>query len=380
MADRKLRILFTCGGTAGHINPAVALAGLFVERDDAEILFVGAVGGMECSLVPHEGYEIRTVEISSFYRGFDLESIAHNLKTAKNLLISPGQAKKILKDFHPDLVVGTGGYASYPVVKAAAKQGIPTAVHESNAQPGLTTKMLSKVVDKVMVGFEECRSLYPHPERVEVTGTPVRGAFFAQDKQEARRKLGIPDGKPVVVTTWGSLGAKVMNEYMVDFVALEVAAGCPFHHIYGVGKRYYQSVLDGIAAKGIDLASYPELDVREYIYDMPVVMDSADVIMSRAGASTIAEISAIAQPSILVPSPNVAENHQEKNARVLSDRDAAVLMLEKDCSGQALYGKVCELLCDRERLATMHEKLRAVGIADANERIYQVLKGLVKAR
>lgn len=373
-----MKVLFTCGGTAGHINPAVALAGMFTQRDQAEILFVGAVGGMECSLVPREGYDIRTVEISSFYRGFDPASVKHNLITARNLLISPGQARKILDEFQPDLVVGTGGYASYPVVKAAAKRGIPTAVHESNAQPGLTTKMLSKCVDKVMVGFESCRALYPYPERVEVTGTPVRGEFFAQDRLEARKKLGITGTKPVVVTTWGSLGAQVMNEYMVDFVALEVAAGCPFHHIYGVGKRYYQQVLDGIAAKGIDLAHHPELDVREYIYDMPLVMDSADVIMSRAGASTIAEISAIAHPSILVPSPNVAENHQEKNARVLSDRGAAVLMLEKDCSGQALYGKVSELLCDVERLKAMSANLRAMSVADANERIYRVLKGLLK--
>jgi UDP-N-acetylglucosamine--N-acetylmuramyl-(pentapeptide) pyrophosphoryl-undecaprenol N-acetylglucosamine transferase len=373
-----LKVLFTCGGTAGHINPAVALAGMFRQRDEAEVLFVGAEGGMECTLVPKEGYAIKTVQISSFYRSFNLASIKHNLITAKNLLVSPSQARKILDEFQPDLVVGTGGYASYPVVKEAAKRGIPTAVHESNAQPGLTTKMLSKRVDKVMVGFEECRSLYPHPERVEVTGTPVRGEFFAQNRQQAREKLGILDQKPVVVTTWGSLGAQVMNEYMVDFVAKEVAAGCPFHHIYGVGKRYYQRVLAGIAAKGIRLEEHPEIDIREYIYDMPVVMDSADVIMSRAGASTIAEIAAIDHPSILVPSPNVAANHQEKNARVLSDKGAAVLMLEKDCSGDALYRQVTGMLADPEGMEQMAQKLHSMSVTDANERIYTVLKGLLK--
>lgn len=373
-----MKVLFTCGGTAGHINPAVALAGMFTQRDKAEVLFVGAEGGMECSLVPREGYQIRTVQISSFYRSFSPSSIKHNLITAKNLLVSPAQARKILDEFRPDLVVGTGGYASYPVVKAAAKRGIPTAVHESNAQPGLTTKMLAKCVDKVMVGFEECRALYPHPERVEVTGTPVRGDFFSQTRLEARAKLGITDKKPVVVTTWGSLGAQVMNQYMVDFVAREAADGCPFHHIYGVGQRYYQRVLSGLAEKGVRLEDHPELDIREYIYDMPEVMDSADVIMSRAGASTIAEISAIAHPSILVPSPNVAANHQEKNARVLSDKGAAVLMLEKDCTGDKLYEQVTALLSDEKGRRAMSESLRKISVTDANERIYAVLKSLLK--
>ncbi len=373
-----MKILFTCGGTAGHINPALALAGMFREREGAEILFVGANGGMEQKLVPIGGYPIKTVEISSFYRQISPSALRHNLKTAKNLLTSPKEAKRILKDFKPDLVVGTGGYASYPVVRQAAKQGIPTAVHESNAEPGLTTRTLSKCVDKVMVGFEESKQHYEHPERCVVTGTPVRGDFFSLTRQQARARLGIADDRPVVVTTWGSLGALVMNEYMVDFVAREVADGCPFHHIYGVGQRYYQRVTEGIAARNITLQDYPRLDVRDYIYDMPVVMAAADVILSRAGASTIAEISAIAKPSILVPSPNVTANHQEKNARVLSDRGAAVLMLEKDCSGEALYRQVCTMLERPDGLKMMRTNLKSMAVTDANERIYKVLRGLIR--
>lgn len=373
-----MKILFTCGGTAGHINPALALAGMFQEREGAEILFVGAKGGMEQNLVPRSGYPIQTVEISSFYRSLNLDSLKHNLRTAKNLITSPVEAKQILRNFQPDLVVGTGGYASYPVVKQAAKQGIPTAVHESNAEPGLTTKMLSKCVDKVMVGFEESKQHYAHPERCEVTGTPVRNDFFAWSREEARAKLGIEDDRPVVVTTWGSLGAQVMNEHMVDFVAREVADGCPFHHIYGVGQRYYEKVTAGVARRGIRLEKYPAVDVRDYIYDMPVVMAAADVILSRAGASTIAEISAIAKPSILVPSPNVTANHQEKNARVLSDRGAATLMLEKDCSGKALYQQVCTMLENPAGLKMMQVKLREMSVLDANERIYKVLHDLIR--
>lgn len=373
-----MKVLFTCGGTAGHINPGLALARMFRDRDGAEILFVGADGGMEEQLVPREGFPIRTVKISSFYRSLSLNAIKHNLGTVKNLITSRSQAKKILDDFQPDLVVGTGGYASYPVVQAAAKRGIPTAVHESNAYPGLTTKTLAKVVDKVMVGFEESKSHYPDPAKVEVTGTPVRGDFFALTREEAREVLGYTDNKPVVLTTWGSLGAQVMNDHMVDFVARECREGQPFHHIYGVGQRYYPRVMEKLAEKGIDLKDYPLVDVREYIYDMPACMAAADVVLSRAGASTISEISAIAKPSILVPSPNVTANHQEKNARVLSDQGGAVLMLEPDCTGDKVFDQVTAMLADPHGLHQMSQALARISVSDANERIYQVLKGLLK--
>lgn len=373
-----MKVLFTCGGTAGHINPGLALARMFQQRDGAEILFVGADGGMEETLVPKSGYPIRTVTISSFYRSVSLSGLKHNLKTVKNLIVSPRQARAILREFQPDLVVGTGGYASYPVVNQAAKLGIPTAVHESNAYPGLTTQRLSKVVDKVMVGFEESKRHYADQSKVEVTGTPVRGDFFQRTRLEARTALGFADDLPVVLTTWGSLGAQVMNDHMVDFVARECREGQPFHHIYGVGQRYYQRVLEKLAEKGIDLKDYPRVDVREYIYDMPVCMDAADVVLSRAGASTISEISAIAKPSILVPSPNVTANHQEKNARVLSDQGAAVLLLEPECTGDRLFDQVCTMLSSPAGLVEMSRKLSALSVTDANERIYQVLKGLLR--
>ena len=371
-----MKVLFTCGGTAGHINPGLALARMFQERDGAEILFVGADGGMEQTLVPREGFPIRTVTITSFYRSLSWSGIRHNLGTVQNLVRSRAQARAIVRDFQPDLVVGTGGYASYPVVREAARRGIPTAVHESNAEPGLTTKALAKVVDRVMVGFEESRSHYPHPERVEVTGTPVRGDFFQFTRQEARAALDYDDSLPVVLTTWGSLGAQVMNDYMVDFVIRECREGQPFHHIYGVGQRYYPRVMERLEAAGINLADYPRVDVREYIYDMPTCMAAADLVLSRAGASTISEISAIAKPSILVPSPNVTANHQEKNARVLSGHGGAVLMLEQECSGDALYERVRALLAHPDELHTMSQNLARHAVTDANERIYRVLRTL----
>ncbi|MFQ9205789.1 MAG: UDP-N-acetylglucosamine--N-acetylmuramyl-(pentapeptide) pyrophosphoryl-undecaprenol N-acetylglucosamine transferase [Flavonifractor plautii] len=234
-----MRVLFTCGGTAGHVNPAVALAQMFQTRNSGcEVLFVGADGGMETRLVPKEGYPIETVTITNFRRSLSPASIGHNVRTLLNMNKSRKQANAILDRFQPDLVVGTGGYASFPVVKAAAKRGIPTAVHESNAVPGLTTKTLSKVVDVVMVGFEESRSHYDDPGKVVVTGTPVRTDFFRYTRKEARAELGLTDDRPLVLSVWGSLGAEVMNRQMAECIALECRDGAPFHHIHGAGRDY----------------------------------------------------------------------------------------------------------------------------------------------
>ncbi len=375
-----MNILFTCGGTAGHINPAAALARLFQEREPGcKVLFVGADGGMETRLVPKEGFEIETVTITNFRRSLTPAAIGHNFKTLLNMGKSKKQANAILDRFQPDLVVGTGGYASYPVVNAAAARGIPTAVHESNAVPGLTTKALSKVVDKVMVGFEESRAHYEDPSKVIVTGTPVRGAFFQYNRKEARAKLGFDDGKPLVLSVWGSLGAEVMNAEMVECIALEYAHNAPFHHIHGAG-RDYQSVLDGLSAKGVDVNARPEIDVREYIYDMPLVMAAADLVLCRAGASTIAEVAAIARPSVLVPSPNVVADHQTKNARVLANAGGAILLPEGESSGEKLYTLIDSLMKDEKRRKDMSRALQEMAVPDAAEQIYGVLQDLMKGR
>ena len=372
-----MNILFTCGGTAGHVNPAVALARLFQERQPGcRVLFVGADGGMENKLVPKEGYEIRSVTITNFHRSLAPADIAHNLGTLVNMQKSRGQAKRILDEFRPDLVVGTGGYASFPVVNEAARRHIPTAVHESNAVPGLTTKALSKVVDRVMVGFEESRAHYDHPEKVVVTGTPVRGDFFRCTRQEARAKLGFDDERPLLLSYWGSLGAEVMNQKMVDFIAKECYEGAPWRHVHGAG-RDFPWMQEELLRRGLKLGDNG-VEVREYIYDMPLVMAAADLVLCRAGASTISELTAIAKPSILVPSPNVTANHQEKNARVLSGQGAAVLLLEKDCPGMELYDQASALLRDPARRDSMIRALNSMAVPDAGEKIYQTLMGLLK--
>lgn len=372
----SLKILFTCGGTAGHINPAIALARLFQFRHQGcQVLFAGADNGMERTLVPHEGYELRTVHVNTIHRAWKWKDIKHNVMTVLTLPMARRQAGAILEEFQPDLVVGTGGYASYPVVKEAARRGIPTAIHESNAVPGLTTKLLAKTVDRVMVGFEDSRRYYPHPDRVVVTGTPVRRDFFDHTRREARQALGFADDQPLVLSYWGSLGADVMNRYMADFIQAEIREGSPFHHIHGAGRNF--AWLTGeLRGRGVALGE--RVEIREYIYDMPLVMAAADLVVCRAGASTISELTAIAKPCILVPSPNVTNNHQEKNARVLEQHGAAVVLLEPECDGESLYAQAKGLLSEREKLTQMARNLSSLSVTDAAEEIYQTLLALLQ--
>ena len=372
------RIVFTCGGTAGHVNPAIALAQLMQERDRSrEVLFVGADRGLEKDLVPKAGYPFQVVHISSFHRSLRPAELRHNLISAVNLVRAPREARAILRQFRPDVVIGTGGYASYPMVKAAAKAGIPTAIHESNMVPGLTTEVLANYADRVMVGFEACREHYRHPEKVVVTGTPVREDFFRISREEAKRQLGVDDGRPLIVSFWGSLGASGMNRQMADFLALE-AAKEPFHHIHGAGKQGCPVLLNLLKEKGVDLSVHPALQVREYIYDMARVMRAADLVLCRAGASTISELTALGVPALIVPSPYVTNNHQEKNARVLEQAGAAAVVLEKDSSGQLLFQTACGILHDDVLRTAMAKAMADLGIRDAAERIYQTILEICK--
>ena len=373
-----MNVLFTCGGTAGHINPAIAAAGLLRQRHpEANILFAGAQRGMENELVPREGYPLKTVEIMRFQRSFSWFSVKYNVKTLYHLPRSRRQAREIIRDFRPDLVVGTGGYASYPVVREAAKLGIPTAIHESNAVPGLTTKLLAKVADRIMVGFEDSRRHYQKPERVVVTGTPVRGDFFSRTRGEARAELGIDDTKPLILSYFGSLGAREMNRQMAEFIRLECKTE-PFFHIHGAGSAGYEWMPELLRSKGVDLAQHPDVRLEEYIYNMAVVMAAADLIICRAGASTISEVMALAKPAIFIPSPNVTGNHQEKNARVLERRGAAIVLPEAECSGAALFETADRLLADEQRLKEMKQAAAAISATDAAERMYQVMMALLR--
>jgi UDP-N-acetylglucosamine--N-acetylmuramyl-(pentapeptide) pyrophosphoryl-undecaprenol N-acetylglucosamine transferase len=372
-----MNFLFACGGTAGHINPAIGVAGRIRELlPDSGILFIGAEGKMETELVPREGYPIRTVAVSSLYRSLSAEGVRHNVKALKDLSTSIPACRRIIKEFRPDAVIGTGGYVCFPVLSQAAKMGIPTLVHESNAEPGLTTKMLEKSVDRIMVGFEEARANYKPPEKVYVTGTPVRLDFMRADRAAARKALGLSDDEPLVVSVWGSLGATDMNKTVAEMIALAMKTR-PFRLVHSAGKRGIEG-MEAYLRGHLGLEGWNEagFEVRDYIYDMPLLMAAADLVLCRSGASTLAELAAMGKPAVLVPSPNVVHNHQEVNARVLERGGAAVVLLERDAAPERMLEIITDLLSDREKLGAMAENMRRMAVENATDEITSMVLAL----
>lgn len=375
-----MNVIFTCGGTGGHINPAIAVANLLKERHpDCNILFIGAEGHMEEKLVPKAGYALKCLPGSGLSRKLNLAGIKKNIGAVRNVLTAVSQCKKIIREFQPDVIIGTGGYASFPALYAGSSLGIPTCVHESNAVPGLTTKMVASRADRVLVSFAESAAYYRRADRVEVVGMPVRKEFIYTRKEDARAELGL-DERPLVVSAFGSLGARAMNFAVADMLKLEKENGLPFQHIHATGSYGWQWMPEHLKNNGIDLENDSGLDIREYIYNMPTVMAAADVIISRAGASSCNEIGASGTPCILIPSPNVTNNHQEKNARILEERGAAMVVLESECTGEKLYETVKSLLADRDKRKAMSAAVRDMVILDSAERICDILETLAAGR
>ena len=371
-----MNVIFTCGGTGGHINPAIAVANLIKERNPGcNILFIGAKGHMEEELVPQAGYRLECLPGSGLSRGKSLAAIKKNIQAIKCVFDAVAACKKIIKEFKPDVIIGTGGYASFPALYAGSKLGIPTCVHEANAVPGLTTKMAANVADQVLVCFEESKKYYKHPEKVEVVGMPIRREFWETDREQARKELGIGD-KPLIVSTFGSQGARAMNQMVADLFALEQKDGFPFHHIHAVGSFGWEWMPDLVKEKGVDLENCPTIDMRQYIYDMPRVLAAADVVIGRAGSGTCNEISATGTPCILIPSPNVTNNHQEKNARVLEAGGGAVVLLESDCTAAKVYQQIKDLLSDSRRCDEMSRNLRNMAVSDSTDRICRIAEKL----
>ena len=372
-----MNLIFTCGGTAGHINPAIAVANRMKERyPDCKILFIGAVGHMEEKLVPQAGYEVKCLPGSGLSRKLNVAGIKKNLYAIKCVLDAVKECKRIFREFKPNAVIGTGGYASFPALYAAQSMGIPTCVHEANAVPGVTTKMAANKANRVLVAFEESVKYYKNPDKVEFVGMPVRKEFICTTKEAAREKLGLSGH--VVVSAFGSQGAKVMNETMADMMPLEQADGFPFHHIHATGSFGKEWMPKRVKDNGVDYENCPALDIREYIYDMSDVLAAADVIIGRAGSATCNEIGAAGTPCILIPSPNVTNNHQEKNARVLEEGGGAVVVLEKDCTPEKMYDLVKQLLGDEARRAEMSRNLHRIVRMDSTERICDIVEELIK--
>lgn len=369
------KILFATGGTGGHINPALAVAGYIRETyPKAEILFVGTADRMEAQLVPAAGYDFKTIEIQGFSRELNFGGLKHNLKTVKLLLKSEGQAKKIIGDFKPDAVIGFGGYVSGPVLSVAARMGIPTAVHEQNAFPGVTNKSLAKKVDVVMLTAKEAERLLKPKNPCVVTGLPIRGEIINANREFARAEMKL-DSRPLILSMGGSLGARAINS-AVKFLIESRYEKKDCYYLHATGKAG-AGMIDEIKEK-INLDANPQIMLREYINDMDRCLAAADIVICRAGASSLSEIQALGKPSILVPYPYAAENHQYYNAKTLADRDAAILIEEKDFTGERLLSEVEKLLADPKKLAEMGRNAKDMAILDASQRITECVCRIVK--
>ena len=373
----KMKIIFAAGGTGGHINPALAAAGEIRERyPDAEILFIGTKDKMEAKLVPAAGFDFKTIEISGFYRQLTLENIKRNIVTLSHLLSSSKEAKKIILDFKPDVVVGFGGYVSGPVVRMAAKLSIHTAIHEQNAYPGITNKALAKEVDRVMLTTEKAARFLECKNQPIVTGLPVRGEMLKADRDLSRAELGIKDNQKLVLSMGGSLGAEAINNAMVELIA-ENHENKNLYFLHAMGQ-FGLWVPDKLRELGVDPDKEENVEIREYISDMARCMSAADIVISRSGASSLSEIEALGKASILIPSPNVAENHQYHNAMALVEKNAALLIEEKDLNKQTLSKAFLSLAENQSKIDELSKNAKSLAITDAKERIANIIVSLAQ--
>ena len=372
-----MKVLLAGGGTAGHINPALAIAGYIKEQEpDAEFLFIGNRDGMEQRLVKQAGFPIESVVISGFHRSFAPKEIIHNIKTVHYPFSSRRTAKKIIRAFDPDICIGTGGYVSGPVILAACNLGYPAVIHEQNAYPGVTNKMLAGNVSRVMLANDDARPRFTDKARFVLTGNPIRPSILATKHDEAKKRLGLDDSKPIILSFGGSLGAKCINEAMAELIARS-AKDKKYYHIHAYGQQGTW-MPDLLKEKGVDIEKCDNLDIRQYIDNMNDCLAACDLVVSRAGAITLSEIQAKGRPAVLIPSPYVTENHQYHNAMSMVRKKAAKLIEEKDLDGKTLIETVDSILTDLSTLGEYRKNAQSLAITDANERIYQTVKEVLK--
>ncbi|MDO4517591.1 MAG: undecaprenyldiphospho-muramoylpentapeptide beta-N-acetylglucosaminyltransferase [Bacillota bacterium] len=362
-----MRVIMTGGGTGGHIYPAIAIADEIKKREpEAQILFVGAERGLEKKLVPDRGYEIKLIQSA----GLDRKNPLKNFKVARTVLKGNAQSKKIIKDFKPDFVVGTGGYASGPIVRAAQKAKIPTYIHEQNAFPGMTNKLLEKGVRNVFLGFDAAKKYFKMPEKLVTTGNPVRDEFMTGDRAKAREALGYKPDEFVVLAFGGSQGAGRINKTMLNIIR-KVNGRDDIKVCLGAGTFYYNAILATLADEGIQLAE--NIQIIEYIKDMATYLLAADLVVSRSGALTVAETTVSGVPAIFIPSPMVTGNHQYYNALTVSEKGGAILVEEKDLDDEKLLAKIIELKENPEKVKYMAEKSKMCEQTNATEIVCDVI-------
>ena len=361
-----MRIVFAGGGTSGHINPAIAAAKYIKRRmPDAEILFIGTENHIEAKLVPEAGFKIEFIDI----RGFRRSLSPYNLGTLRRIFTSRRRCKKIYKEFKPDIVVGMGGYVSGPTLLAAHKLGIPCLIHEQNAVAGMTTKLAAKYASAVMLTFPEAAAQLPQGTRSVVTGVPIYEDLLKLDKAECRRELGFDD-RPLLLCSGGSLGARTINDAMLAYIIR--------HHkeekiqiVHGIGKFYYEEFMKALDDAGVETGG--SIRVFEYIKDMPKYMTACDAVVCRCGASSLAEMSAAGKPAIIIPSPNVTDNHQFHNAKHLADAGAAILVDDKDYNCKALEDGLETIIFDNAKRNEMTENLKKAAVYDYGERVFDCI-------
>ncbi|WP_017727209.1 undecaprenyldiphospho-muramoylpentapeptide beta-N-acetylglucosaminyltransferase [Halalkalibacterium ligniniphilum] len=359
-----MKVVVSGGGTGGHIYPALALIKKMKKNNpDVEVLYIGTERGLEHDLVPRENIEFETIHITGFRRKLSIE----NAKTIFRFMKGVAKTKKLLRSFQPDIVIGTGGYVCGPVVYAAAKLNIPTVIHEQNSVPGLTNKFLSRYVDKVAICFKEAEAFFPK-NKVVFTGNPRASEVVGVDREEGRRALRLDKDRKTVLIVGGSRGAKPINDAFLE--TLEDVSKRSYQFIYVTGNVHYDTVMDKVKKHG----SPENVTILPFVHNMPEVLAAVDLIVCRAGATTLAEITALGLPSILIPSPYVTNNHQEKNARALSSNQAAVVRLESELTGQRLLSDIDEILIDEKKWEAMREASKKLGVPDAAKRLYALLQ------
>lgn len=363
------RILLTGGGTGGHIYPALAIARAVKRRyPEVEIGYIGTEAGLEATIVPKESSILfHTIEIQGFKRSLSWE----NVTTIKKFIRAVKGAKEFIRQFQPDVVIGTGGYVSGPAVYAAHQCKVPTMIHEQNVVLGLTTKFLSRYVDAVAISLEESKKYLTHARKVVFTGNPRATEVVQADAKAGRESLGVDEDTPIVLFVGGSRGAKVINEAVAQMIP-KMKEYPHVRFVYVTGQAHYETMCEQI-----DPSEHPNLDMKPFLYNMPDVLAATHLIVGRAGASSIAEITALGIPSILIPSPYVTNNHQEANARLLEQHGATKVLLENECTGEHLWSLMEPLLLHPEEHKTMSESARSLGTPQAAEVILDELERIV---
>lgn len=371
-----MKVIIAAAQTGGHINPGIAIANkIKKENKNSEIMFIGTTRGLENDLVPRAGYKLKTIEAHGISRRITIKNVKNMIKTLKGL----SEAKKIIKEFNPDIVIGTGGFICGPVLMAARKLKIPTIVHESNSFPGITTKLLSKRVDTVLVAFEDAVKRLPNAKKVVVTGTPTKIKKVDLNKTQREKlinELKLNKDMPIVLVFGGSQGAKSINTTLIDIIKNKTNKN--YQIIWASGTSQYDVIKEKLDKLGININNIKNVKILPYIYNMEEIMNLADIIISRSGAMTITEIAITQKPAIFIPFPFATENHQEYNARVLVNAGSAKLILDKDLNEKILSDTLNEMIKDKDKLQQMGENAKKVAIKNVEDKIYQEIKKLVE--